>query len=292
MYKALTAEFFAELIVQIAQETVHKLSGAVRRFEKGILNMRISRGSLLPVRRLLRAIPILFSIVWCSLMPLASSPAQADVQEDFRIWENATARGNFGFINTNNPDLKRWRWWAEAQIRSRESGKELDQLLLRPGIGYALTDHSTVFVGYAHVSNHTVNTGLVQENRIWQQYQWSGPTFLGAFTSRSRLEERWQENGNDTGVRFRELLKFNWPFSFHPAASFVLSDEMFVNLVSTDWGPPTSKRGFDQNRGFAGIGYRFTPIILMEVGYLNQYVNTTPMDRMNHALSINVYLDF
>jgi hypothetical protein len=238
------------------------------------------------------AFHVLFATVACFLIPIVSSIAQAEVLEDFQIWENVTARGNFGFINPDNPELKRWRWWGEIQMRYRDSGQELNQILVRPGIGYALTDRSTVFAGYAHVENYPPGVNSIGENRIWQQYQWSGPTPLGAFTSRSRLEERWQENGSDTGVRFRESLKFNWPFSFHPAASFVLADEVFVNLTQTDWGPPTAKQGFDQNRGFAGIGYRFTPIILMEVGYLNQYINTTTRDRMNHILSINMFLDF
>jgi hypothetical protein len=183
-------------------------------------------------------------------MPFASPTAWADDIEDFRIWGNVTARGNFGFID---PDLKRWHWWMEVQPRTRESGKEMDQLLIRPGVGYALTDHSTVWIGYAHVTNYPVIGDTIHENRMGQQYQWSGPTPLGAFTSRTRLEQRWQDNGNDTGGRFRQLFKFNWPFSFHPAASFVAWDEVFVNLNRTDWG---ARRGLDQNRGFAGLGYR------------------------------------
>ena len=179
-------------------------------------------------------------------------------------------------------------------MRYRDSGQELNQMLIRPGIGYALTDHSTVFVGYAHVTNYPPVGELIMENRIWQQYQWSGPTPLGAFTTRSRLEERWQDNGSDTGLRFRELLKFNWPFWFHPAASFVVANELFVNLNNADWGAPTAKQGLDQNRGFVGIGYRWTPIILTEFGYMNQYINTAPgtRDRMNNILSLNMYLDF
>ena len=114
---------------------------------------------------------------------------------------------------------------------------------------------------------------------IWQQYEWSGPPFLGAFTSRTRLEECRQENGSDTGVRFCEFHKSNWPFAFRPASSLMVWDEMFVNLVSTDWG---ARQGLDQNRGFAGIGYRWTPQILTEVGYLNQFINTANTDRMNH----------
>ena len=253
-----------------------------------------SRHSIIrPAKGLFLVLYLALAIVAGSLMPFGLSTARADVQEDFRIWENVTARGNFGFLNPDNPDLKRWRWWAEGQMRYRESGKELDQSLFRPGIGYALTDQSTVWMGYAHISNERIDrTGYNQENRIWQQYQWSGPTFLGAFVTRTRLEERWQENGSGTGLRFREFLKFSWPFSFFPASSFVVWDEMFVNLVSTDWGVPTSKRGFDQNRGFVGIGYRWNPNVLTEFGYMNQYINTTTVDRLNHTLSLNVFLDF
>ena len=239
-----------------------------------------------PTRRFLLALYFAIAVVPCALMPFASPAAWAEVQEDFRIWGNVTARGNFGPLD---PDLKRWRWWMEVQPRSRESGKEMDQLLIRPGIGYALTDHSTLWMGYAHVTNYPVVGDEIHEHRFWQQYTWSGPTFLGAFSSRTRFEQRWQDNGNDTGGRFRQFFKFNWPFSFHPAASFVAWDEMFVHLNTTDWG---ARQGFDQNRGFAGLGYRWQPQILTEIGYLNQYINTANTDRMNHILSVNLFLDF
>jgi Protein of unknown function (DUF2490) len=237
-------------------------------------------------RSLFPALYLVIAMVACSLMPLALPTASAEVQEDFRLWGNVTARGNFGFIE---PDLKRWRWWMEVQPRSRESGKEMDQLLIRPGIGYALTDRSTVWIGYAHVTSYQVVGDDIEENRIWQQYTWSGPTVLGAFTSRTRFEQRWIETRDDTGGRFRQMFKFAWPFSFHPAANFVAWDEMFVHLNTTDWG---ARQGFDQNRGFAGIGYRWTPQILTEIGYLNQYINTANTDRMNHILSVNLFLDF
>lgn len=247
----------------------------------------ICHGSIMrSARSLFPTLYLVIAMVACSLMPLALPTASAEVQEDFRLWGNVTARGNFGPID---PELKRWRWWMEVQPRSRESGKEMDQLLIRPGIGYALTDRSTLWIGYAHVTNYPAVGDEIEENRLWQQYVWSGPTFLGAFTSRTRFEQRWQDNGSDTGGRFRQFFKFNWPFSFHPAASFVAWDEMFVHLNTTDWG---ARQGFDQNRGFAGLGYRWQPQILTEIGYLNQYINTANTDRMNHILSLNLFLDF
>ena len=249
--------------------------------------MITSRCSIMrPARRLLPALHLIIVIAACSLMPFASPTARAEVVEDFRLWGNVTARGNLGYIDS---DLKRWRWWMEAQTRFRDSGDALDQLLIRPGIGYALTDQSTVWIGYARVTNYSAVGDQIEENRMWEQYMWSGQTPLGAFTSRTRFEQRWQANGNDTGGRFRQFVKFHWPLSFYPAANFVVWDEVFVHLYSTDWG---AIQGFDQNRGFVGIGYRFSPNILTEIGYMNQFIQRAQADRMNHILSLTVFLDF
>src|SRR5262249_53805807 len=116
--------------------------------------MMTSRCSITrPVRRYLLALQVFFVIIGSSFIPIVLPTALASDLVDFQIWENVTARGNFGAINSENPDLKRWLWWAEIQMRYRDSGQELNQMLVRPGIGYALTEHSTVFLGYAHVTN-------------------------------------------------------------------------------------------------------------------------------------------
>jgi Protein of unknown function (DUF2490) len=47
---------------------------------------------------------------------------------------------------------------------------------------------------------------------------------------------------------------------------------VFVNLYDSDWWPRLqSHLGFDQNRAFVGLGYRFSPEIKTEVGYMNQH---------------------
>jgi len=227
-------------------------------------------------------------------MPFASPTAWADLQTDSGFWGNGTARGNFGYVD---PDLKRWLWWVEGQARFREccdNNFALNQSLLRPGLGYALTDQSTVWVGYARIENYSPGHTDVPENRVWEQYMWSGKTPLGAFTSRSRLEQRWQANGGDTGMRFRQFFRMSWPIPFLPTIDFVVWDEAFVNLLNTDWGPPPSKQGLDQNRGFVGIGYRFSPEVRTEIGYMNQFIetHTNANDRMNNILSMTVFFDF
>lgn len=250
-----------------------------------------------PVRRLFPALYLTIAIVACSLMPFTSPTAWGgELQDDSRVWGAALARGNFGYVS---PDLKRWLWWMEGQLRAREccsSDLALDQSLIRPGLGYALTDQSTVWIGYARATNYLDGQGgEIAEDRMWEQYMWSGSTPFGAFTFRPRLEQRWQANGSDMGSRFRQFLKFSWPISFLPAGTdFVVWDEVFVNLYDTDWGPRIqSHLGFDQNRGFVGLGYRFSPEIKTEVGYMNQYIQThsAANDRLNHILSVWLFFD-
>ena len=254
-----------------------------------------SRSSIMPARKLLLALYLASAMVACSLMPFASPAAWAELQTDTGIWGAALARGNFAYLN---PELsKRWLWWMEGQVRAREccsSDIALNQSLIRPGLGYALTDQSTVWLGYAHAWNELPDNTDIQEDRIWEQYMWSGKTPLGAFTSRSRLEQRWQANGSDTGSRFRQFFKFSWPISFLPGVDFVVWDEVFVNLNNTDWGPKLqSHQGFDQNRGFVGFGYRFTPEIKTEIGYMNQYidVHSSSNNRMNNIFSVWLFID-
>ena len=283
------------------------LSPALRRttrqfltYSLSILTMHtrtIARYSILrQAGKRLPALCLTLAIVACSLMPFASPTAWGgELQDDSRVWGAALTRGNFGYVS---PDLKRWLWWMEGQLRARDccsDGIALDQSLIRPGLGYALTDQSTVWIGYARVTNYLDGQGgEIAEDRMWEQYIWSGATPFGNFTFRPRLEQRWQANGGDTGSRFRQFLKFSWPISSLPGTDFVVWDEVFVNLYDTDWGPRLqSHLGFDQNRGFVGLGYRFSPEIKTEVGYMNQYIQThsAANDRINHILSVWLFID-
>jgi len=146
-----------------------------------------------PVLRFFLGASLVMAAVTFSLIPFASSTGGGgELQDDRRVWGAALARGNFGYVS---PDLTRWLWWMEGQLRNRDCCSPdiaLDQSLIRPGLGYALTDQSTVWLGYAHAWNELPDNTDIQEDRIWEQYMWSGKTPLGAFTFRPRLEQRWQ----------------------------------------------------------------------------------------------------
>ncbi|MGZ8188354.1 MAG: DUF2490 domain-containing protein [Methylosarcina sp.] len=217
-----------------------------------------------------------------------SSPVFAKTAEDFQTWGNITAMGSLGIVS---PELKNYKYWLEGQGRFGEDTSRFSQGMLRTGLGYALNDHTSPWLGYAFIpTEEPFATSPFDEHRIWQQLLWNKSFSFGTITSRSRFEQRFVQTGEDVGWRFRQLLKLSTPLPFAPDFSLVATDEYFVNLNRTDWN---ADDGFDQNRLFTGIGYNFDKHIKTEIGYMNQYIRKAPgPDRISHILSVNLYLTY
>jgi hypothetical protein len=215
---------------------------------------------------------------------LASLPAHAeDTEEDGRYWFNINATGSM--------PLENWRWYAELQPRWRQEGKHFDQVIVRPAVSYALSKQASVWLGYAYVVTHPASKPAFEEHRFWQQFLYNfAPVYGVNIQSRTRIEQRFIEDSNDTGYKLRQLLRFTMPSGLSPQLQWVLYDEYFVNFNDTDYG---AVRGFDQNRAFVGVNWVFNPQTRLEVGYLNQYVNRhNKIDAENHVLSTTLMLTF
>jgi hypothetical protein len=133
-----------------------------------------------------------------------------------------------------------------------------DQVLLRAAVGWQALRTLSLWVGGAMIN---------QEQRVYEQLQWSdtfGPVKLAV---RARLEQRWLPD--QPSVKHRARVQFRVAWTFKDPFLLIAYDEPFVNF-------PFS---FDQNRAYLGFGYRPHPQILVELGYLNQYLTT----RMGHT---------
>jgi len=217
--------------------------------------------------------------------------AHTAYDEDFQTWGNMTARGNFGALG-NSKVL----WWLEGQGRFGADATRFAQGIIRPGVGYAVTDKLSVWLGYAWIptSKPFAARTPFNEHRIWQQVLWSDRFSFGTLQSRTRFEQRFFDIPGSTDVhnRFRQLFKLSIPIAEIPNLSFVVANEIFMNFNDVDMG---FQSGFDQNRAFGGFAYRFSPMVTAEVGYLNQYLNrrnTSRPDSMQHILSVNLFLNF
>ena len=223
-----------------------------------------------------------------TLFALLSCPnALAEPEQNNGVWMMKASQGVLG------PSDSALRWWLDAHARYSDDANGFEQSILRPGFGYALPNNHVLWAGYGWIANSPEIGDTFHEHRFWQQHSWK--TSFGDFTfsSRSRLEQRFREEGSgDTGWRFRQFFKLTHPIGTD--TSFYLStwDEVFLNLNDTDWG---AESGLDRNRIFAGIGWKPRSIqhLKAEAGYLNQFIyNPSGTDRTDHLLSLNVFLSF
>jgi hypothetical protein len=104
---------------------------------------------------------------------------------------------------------------AYMEVNSRfadlDDAGHIDQLL-RPALGYQLTENLSIWQGYGWVGNfnqrHTLpQSPFFEENRIYQQINYAFKFESFKFLSRTRLEERWIEHADGTAVRFRTALR-------------------------------------------------------------------------------------
>lgn len=222
-------------------------------------------------KRIITAILVLFQL-----------PAYAgDAIEDGRFW--------FAY----NLDYKindSWKATIQLQPRWRNEGDNFDQMIYKPAIYYKLSPHASVGGGYEYLLTHPAGRANTHEQRLWEDfiYRFDLPSDV-KLTARTRLDQRRLEGKSDTAHRIREMLKLSVPVSAIEGLSLVFSDEYFLNVNNTDWGVV---RGFDQNRIFAGVGYKFSEHTNVEFGYLNQYVNKRPIDLENHVLSFTLNNQF
>lgn len=225
---------------------------------------------------------------FCLVLILVAGIVHAETREDFRLWTNVTAVTNLGHLDDR---FSRWRLWTEVQNRFRDISHdgELDQVLVRSALGYAVAKGFTVWLGYGYIPTFTEADKVVNEHRIWQQLLWSQDFDRWSFTSRTRLEQRFIEGADDPAWRYRQFLRLSRPLAQEWPLSLVLWDEVFIHLRSVS---PTIQSGLDQNRVFAGLGWQVAKPARVEVGYLNQYLDTPRLIRFNHILSLNLYLNF
>jgi hypothetical protein len=225
---------------------------------------------------------IFFSRVFFIMALFSALVVFADTEEDGRYWLSIYTQGKLPADN--------FYWSMDTHPRWREEGKEFDQLILRPAVFYRFNPKSSVWLGYDTVINHPAGQSDFRENRLWEQFQHQFDEVADiTFTSRTRFEQRRREDFQDVGHRLRQMVRATTPSTLHPQMQWVVYDELFINFNQTEWGV---RRGIDQNRLFLGVNWKFSDFSNVDVGYLNQFINTRTVDRENHVLMTTFRFNF
>lgn len=226
-------------------------------------------------------IPALLVAAAAFLPMLVPSPLAAQTREDEQVWINVTVQGSV---------KDQLIYFAEAQPRFGSGASRLEQLLLRPAIGWRVSDRVSLYQGYAHVVLPIEGARDRNEERSFQQLNWSaGQVGPGDLSTRTRLEQRWLSDGDDTGWRLRQMIRYRLPLRADREGVGLLGwTEPFVALNDTDWG---ARGGFDQLRTFVGAEVPVGGASTAELGYLNQVINRGGGARqVNHVASVTVFI--
>ncbi len=218
----------------------------------------------------LKCAKVLLSLLLISIFFLPTNKAYSLESYD-KYWSVATITGSF-------PEHHRVKYYFEPQLRLIDNPYVFNQLFLFAGLGYQVKSNVTFFMGPGLNVIKNNEGKIIEERRLWQQLNWlvfNTPTFN--LNSRSRLEERALSSSSQLSARVRERLWLRVPIKGFERYSFSCFDEVFFNLNSPAWVPPTF---FEQNRAFIGIATTFKKTTLIDVGYLNQYINTRELNNV------------
>lgn len=195
--------------------------------------------------------------------------------------------GNWLIYFGNKKISSKWNWHHEVQYRNYNAVGDLEQLLLRTGVGYNLTENNNNLLlgyGFIHSQNYldfSTDKLNINEHRIYQQFITRQSISRVQVQHRYRFEQRWIDN-QDFRLRFRYFLSLNVPINNTSMTDKTwygsMYNELFIN----------NKEGiFDRNRLYLGLGFKLNKTAKFEIGYMNQFLNSGNRDQLNIITFIN-----
>jgi len=199
----------------------------------------------------------------------------------------STDTGNWLMYFGNQAINDQWNWHNEIQYRNYDIIGNMEQLLLRTGIGYNLTErNNNLLLGYGFIHSQSYLPPLSEkvksdEHRIFQQFINRHRVGRLHFQHRIRAEERFLPD--DFKVRGRYFLSLNLPFNNATISKNTLYlaayNEIFLNA---------QENIFDRNRIYAGLGFGLHQSIRLELGMMSQIYTDSHRNQFQIGLYNNL----
>ena len=214
---------------------------------------------------------------------LASLPALAATDDNAHAW----------YMYFGDHPIARTKWGVhlEGQWRRADLGVNWQQLLLRPGVNYQLTNKIVLTGGYGFIETYRYGDFPVRaafpEHRFFEQALITQRAFKLDWQNRLRFEQRnlkrtvWEYEN-----RFRYMLRTNVPLPFAGRKYYIgLYDEIMFN-----YGKNVAANVFDQNRAYIAVGRNVGRETRVEVGFLEQTVQqrSGQVFEHNHTLQVSI----
>lgn len=195
--------------------------------------------------------------------------------------------GNWLIYFGNQKINNKWNWHNEVQYRSFNFLGDTNQLLLRTGLGYNLSENNNnILLGYGFINSqkyapNSDQKTSVTEHRIYQQFL-TKQNFDRVFIQhRYRVEERFLPD--DFQLRFRYFLGLNIPLNKKTmeqnAVYLSTYNEIFIN---------DEKPLFDRNRLYGALGYVIDKNFKIEAGLMAQTLENSNRNQFQIVIFNNL----
>jgi Protein of unknown function (DUF2490) len=195
--------------------------------------------------------------------------------------------GNWLIYFGNQKINDKWNWQNEVQYRSYDFLGDINQLILRTGIGYNFTENNNnLLLGYGFINTqkyiqNSDEKVTINEHRIYQQFITKQNFSRFFIQHRYRIEERFIPN--DFQMRFRYFFGINIPLNkktMEKNAIYVSSyNEIFIN---------SKKPIFDRNRLYGAIGFVIDKNFKIEAGFMAQTLENSNRNQFQIVIFNNL----
>lgn len=206
------------------------------------------------------------------------------------------------FINTNAQETGEDEWGAwymyfgtnqvtdklsihtEAQFRFYEVTSTFNQLLLRTGLNYHISDNAIATLGYGYINTDGTFEDIPDEensneHRIFQQFILKNTVGKFKFEHRYRLEQRFISTQLDDFTEHRARYRLQLTYPINEKWFLNAYDEVFINLQEPIFG---------QNRLYGAIGYNVQKNFSVQLGYLKNHFTGINFDRLQLGVFYNI----
>lgn len=185
-----------------------------------------------------------------------------------------------------------WSVTLDNQFRYEYTDGDIFMWLVRPSVSYKFKSGITATVGSSYFSLYPNPNGLIPrpEFRHWQELGWKfeSKSRIHSIHPRVRFEQRVIREYEGSGladeftlnsVRFRVRVDYTYKCNPLEAKGLLLFTGNEVFFLRK----PDGYTGFDQNRAWAGVGYRFSKAVTVQLSYMHWYQqrNSSTFDRNN-----------
>ena len=184
------------------------------------------------------------------MLVLASAPAAA-TSDAAELWLNPSV--SVDFDKDTGIEIE-----TAQRLRSADDDR-VDTYFVRLWLNQKMAENLTL----SGAIERRINNGGSDETRLLQQMT----TSHGYLRTRLRLEQRFVDSADQTGLRVRPRLGVAVPIDTNERWTFKTDAEMFLTLQSTSNGGDTGLTGL---RTQMGVSYDVTPRLTLSAAYLRQ----------------------